>query len=41
MKFKIEKGINDGYLVETTFNLLDENIIDAHKLFIHPNETLF
>ncbi|CAD8070745.1 unnamed protein product [Paramecium primaurelia] len=41
MKFKIEKGINDGYLVETTFNLLDENILDAHKLFIHPNETLF
>ncbi|CAD8092065.1 unnamed protein product [Paramecium sonneborni] len=41
IKFQIQKGINDGYLVETTFNLLEENLIDIQKLFICPNQQLF
>ncbi|CAK81540.1 unnamed protein product (macronuclear) [Paramecium tetraurelia] len=40
MKLKIEKGIGDGFLIETTLNLLNECVIDPHKLFVHPNETL-
>ncbi|CAD8086779.1 unnamed protein product [Paramecium sonneborni] len=41
IKFKIKKGINDGYLVANTFNLLEENLVDIEKLFIYQNQNLF
>ncbi|CAD8181170.1 unnamed protein product [Paramecium octaurelia] len=40
IKVQIQKGISEGYLMEDTFKILNENVTDNQKIFKSPNDNL-